>query len=457
MNHPSRPPAVLGLIGHTPLIEVTRLDTGLCRLFLKLENQNPGGSIKDRIGLAMVEAAERDGKLKPGGLIVEATAGNTGLGLALAAAAKGYRLTLVIPDKMALEKINHLRSLGTDIRITRSDVGKGHPEYYQDMAARIAAENDGFYVNQFANPANPLTHETSTGPEIWEQMDRDIDAMVVGVGSGGTLTGLGRYFAKVSPKTEMVLADPKGSVLADLVETGNMGEAGSWVIEGIGEDFVPPNCDLAFVGAVYRIDDTESLLTARDLLRREGILGGSSSGTLLAAALRYCRAQTTPKRVATFVCDSGNKYLSKQFNDFWMEEQGFLPRTQQGDLRDIIGRPHDEGGTVSVSPDDTLLTAYKRMRINEVSQLPVLDTGKVVGLVDESDLLLRVVDDERRFTDPVRTAMITKVETVQTSASIATLLDTFDRGYVAMVTDGDRFLGVITRIDLLNHLRRRMK
>jgi cystathionine beta-synthase len=451
------PPAVLGLIGNTPLLPVTRLDTGPCSLFLKLENQNPGGSIKDRIGLAMVEAAEREGKLEPGGLIVEATAGNTGLGLALAASAKGYRLTLVIPDKMALEKINHLRSLGADIRITRSDVGKGHPDYYQDMAERIACENGGFYVNQFANPANPLAHETTTGPEIWEQMGHDVDAVVVGVGSGGTLTGLGRFFAKVSPKTKMVLADPKGSVLSDIVEAGKPGTPGSWVVEGIGEDFVPPNCDLSYVAGTYRIGDAESLNTARDLLRLEGILGGSSSGTLLAAALHYCREQSTPKRVVTLVCDSGNKYLSKQFNNFWMEEQGFLPRGEAGDLRDIIGRPHEEGGTVSVGPDDTLLTAYKRMRVNEVSQLPVLDAGKVVGLVDESDLLLRVVDDEGRFDDAVRTAMIARVETVQPSAPIATLLDMFDRGHVAMVTDGDQFLGMITRIDLLNHLRRRMK
>ncbi|HEX4504542.1 MAG TPA: pyridoxal-phosphate dependent enzyme [Alphaproteobacteria bacterium] len=452
-----KPPAILDLIGHTPLVELTRFDTGPCRLFLKLENQNPGGSIKDRIGLKMVEAAEREGKLKAGGTLVEATAGNTGLGLALAAAAKGYRLILVIPDKMALEKINHLKSLGVDIRITRSDVGKGHPEYYQDMAQRIAEEHQGFYVNQFANPANPLAHETGTGPEIFEQMDGDVDAVVVGVGSGGTLTGLGRFFAKASPKTKMVLADPKGSVLADLVETGKSGEAGSWVIEGIGEDFVPPVCDLALVGAVYRIGDAESLNTARDLLRLEGILGGSSSGTLLAAALRYCRDQTEPKRVVTLVCDSGNKYLSKQFNDFWMEEQGFLPRRPTGDLRDIIGRPHDEGGTVFVGPDDTLLTAYKRMRVNEVSQLPVLNAGKVVGLLDESDLLLRVVDDENRFTDPVRSAMTAKVETVPASATVETLLETFDRGHVAMVVGDDRFLGVITRIDLLNHLRRRMK
>jgi cystathionine beta-synthase len=456
-SNTGKPPAVLGLIGNTPLIELTRFDTGPCRLFVKLENQNPGGSIKDRIGLAMIEAAERDGKLKPGGLLVEATAGNTGLGLALAAAAKGYRLVLVIPDKMAIEKINHLKSLGVEIRITRSDVGKGHPEYYQDMAQRIAAEQGGFYVNQFANPANPLAHETGTGPEILQQMDGHVDAVVVGVGSGGTLTGLGRFFAKASPKTKMILADPKGSVLADLVETGKMGTAGSWVIEGIGEDFVPPNCDLSFVGGAYRIGDAESLNTARDLLRLEGILGGSSTGTLLAGALHYCRAQTEPKRVVTLVCDSGNKYLSKQYNDFWMEEQGFLPRRPVGDLRDIIGRPHDEGGTVYVGPDDTLLTAYKRMRVNEVSQLPVLQAGRVVGLLDESDLLLRVIDDENRFTDPVRSAMTAKVETVQSSASVATLLETFDRGHVAMVMGDDRFLGVITRIDLLNHLRRRMK
>ena len=453
----SQPPAVLGLIGNTPLIELTRFDTGPCRLFLKLENQNPAGSIKDRIGLAMVEAAEKEGKVKPGGLLVEATAGNTGLGLALAAAAKNYRLILVIPDKMAVEKINHLRSLGTEIRITRSDVGKGHPDYYQDMAERIAREEGGFYVNQFANPANPMAHEQTTGPEIWEQMDRDVDAVVVGVGSGGTLTGLGRFFARVSPKTRMVLADPKGSVLAELVRSGRMTEPGSWVVEGIGEDFVPPNCDLSLVGGAYTIDDRESLLTARELLRREGILGGSSTGTLLAAALRYCRDQSEAKRVVTLVPDSGNKYLSKMYNAFWMEEQGFIERHAAGDLRDMIGRPHDAGGTVYVTPDDTLLTAYKRMRVNEVSQLPVIENGHVVGLIDESDLLLRVSGDESRFADPARAAMTARVQTVPCSAPIQALLDTFDQGRVAVIVDGDRFLGIVTRIDLLNHLRRRMK
>src|SRR5690242_4556202 len=223
-------PGVLGLIGDTPVVELTRFDTGPCRLFVKLESQNPGGSIKDRIALSMIEAAERDGRLEPGATIVEATAGNTGLGLALVAARKGYKLILVVPDKMSREKIGHLRALGADVRLTRSDVGKGHGEYYQDMAERIATEHQAHYINQFANPANPLAHETTTGPEIWEQMEHDVDAVVCGVGSGGTLTGLGRFFKKVSPKTEMVLADPKGSILTPLIKTGKMIEAGSWTI-----------------------------------------------------------------------------------------------------------------------------------------------------------------------------------------------------------------------------------
>ncbi len=290
---------ILESIGNTPLVELTRFDTGPCRLFVKLENQNPAGSIKDRIGLSLIEAAERDGKIGPGGTLIEATAGNTGLGLALVAAQKGYRLILVIPDKMSQEKVLHLKALGAEIRITRSDVGKGHPDYYQDMAERLAGEMGAFYVNQFANPANPLAHETTTGPEIWQQMAHQLDAVVVGVGSGGTLTGLARFFARVGPEIEMVLADPQGSILAPLVETGRKVEAGSWLIEGIGEDFVPPICELDRVRRAYAVSDAESFAAARELLRREGILGGSSTGTLLAAALRYCREQTSPKRVVT--------------------------------------------------------------------------------------------------------------------------------------------------------------
>src|SRR5687767_15382881 len=252
------PPAfvsVISAIGHTPLVEVRRLQTGPCRLFLKLESQNPGGSVKDRVALAMIEAAERGGQLQKNSLIVEATAGNTGLGLALVAGQKGYRLLIVVPDKMSQEKIFHLKAMGAEVVLTRSDVTKGHPEYYQDMAARLAREHGAFYVNQFANEANPRAHEESTGPEIWEQMEHKVDAVVAGVGTGGTLTGLARYFARMSPQTEMVLADPAGSVLVEFIRTGKIAKAGSWLVEGIGEDFIPAVTDLSRVKKAYTISD----------------------------------------------------------------------------------------------------------------------------------------------------------------------------------------------------------
>lgn len=451
--------SVLDLIGQTPVVELTEFDTGRCRLFVNLESQNPGGSIKDRIALSMIDDAELNGRLSRNGVIIEATAGNTGLGLAQVGIPKGYRIILVVPDKMSREKVQHLRALGAEVRLTRSDVGKGHPEYYQDMAEKIAAETSGaFYINQFANSANPLAHETTTGPEIWRQLEADVDAVVVEVGSGGTLTGLGHFFARVSPKTEMVLADPVGSVLAPYIKTGKMEEAGSWTVEGIGEDFIPPNADLSLVKRAYSITDKQSMAAARDLLSREGILAGSSSGTLLAAALRYCREQKTPKRVLTFVCDSGNKYLSKVFDDFWLAEQGLSERTQHGDLRDLVARSHREGATVFVAPGETLLNAYGRMRRADVSQLPVLESGKLVGIIDESDILAKVdgAYDSRwdRFNAPVRTAMTSELHTLQATQTLDSLLPVFDRNEVAIVFDGDDFVGLITRIDLINHLRR---
>ena len=450
--------SALDLIGHTPLLELNEFDIGPCRLFVKLENTNPGGSIKDRIALTMIEAAEKDGRLQPGGTIVEATAGNTGLGLAQVGILKGYRLVLVVPDKMAREKIQHLRGLGVDVRITRSDVGKGHPDYYQDMAERIAADiPNSIYINQFANPANPEAHETTTGPELWEQMEHDLDAVIVGVGSGGTLTGLGRYFKKVSPKTQMIVADPVGSIIAPLVNDGVMITPGSWVIEGIGEDFVPPNCDLDFVTKAYSISDKESIETARALLAKAGVLGGSSSGTLLAAALRYCREQTEPKRVATFVCDTGSKYLSKMFNDTWLVDQGLADRPLHGDLRDLVARRYGDGGAVTAAPDDTLTTAYNRMRQADVSQLPVIDDSRLIGLLDESDLLEAVEaahDRVKGFARKVSTAMTAKLNTLQAHEPLESLLPLFQRDEVALVMDGRDFLGLITRVDLINHLRR---
>ena len=437
------------------MVRVRRLDTGPCELFLKLESTNPGGSIKDRIGLSMIEAAERDGLL--GGErrhLVEATAGNTGLGLALVAARRGYRLTLVIPDKMSREKVLHLKALGAEVVMTRSDVEKGHPEYYQDLAQRIAIEERAFYVNQFGNPANPAAHETTTGPEIVEQLGRTLDTMVCGVGSGGTITGLSRCFSRVLPGCEMVLADPVGSVLADHVENGQIGRAGTWLVEGIAEDFVPPIADLSRVRKAYRIPDRESLETARTLLRAEGILAGSSTGTLVAAALRYCREQDRPKRVCTLVCDSGSKYLSKMFDDLWMLEQGFSGRAQVGDLTDLVTRRFADRLVVTVEPSAPLLVALNRMKANDISQLPVMEGERIVGIVDESDLLLAALGDPGRLSRPVSEVMTTRLETVTPTTPLEELMPLFAAGLVPIVMDENRFVGLVTRMDVLGHLRR---
>jgi cystathionine beta-synthase len=450
--------SVLELIGNTPLLEIRCFDVGPSRLFVKLENQNPGGSIKDRMALSMVAAAEDSGALRPGGVIVEATAGNTGLGLALVAAARGYRLIVVIPDKMSTEKIQHLQGLGADVRITRTDVDKNHPQNYINLARQIAESTpDSWLVDQFSNPANPVAHEQTTGPEIWAQTGGRVDAVVCGVGSGGTITGLSRYFARVSPSTHLVLADPAGSSLADYVKTGQLGPGGSYAVEGIGQSGVPPVADLSRVTHAYTISDARSFDVARALLRDTGILGGSSTGTLVAAAIDYCREQTTPKHVVTFVCDSGNKYLSKMFNDYWMLEGGYVQLPRTGDLRDLVLRRYHDGGVISVGPEDSLLTAYNRMRTSDVSQLPVLETGKPVGILDESDLLMAVGEDEQKFRAPVRTAMTTRLKTLPPAASIRSVNDILNEGLVPLIMDGEEFVGLITRTDLLTYMRRRLK
>lgn len=450
--------SVLELIGNTPMVKTQHLDTGCCELYLKLECANPGGSIKDRIGLYMIEAAEREGQIKPGATLVEGTAGNTGIGLALAAQQKGYRLILVVPDKMSREKIFNLKAMGAEVVLTRSDVAKGHPQYYQDLAAEIARSTPGaFFINQFGNPNNPKAHEEITAPEIYAQMDNNMDAIVFGVGSSGTMTGLSRYFAKAAPNVELVIADPVGSILTQYINEGVLStKSGSWLVEGIGEDFLPTISDFSRVKKAYAISDKESFLAGRELLMKEGVLGGSSSGTILAAALRYCQEQTEKKRVVAFVCDTGNKYLSKMYNDYWMLDNGFLEQTQHHDLRDLIVRPYSQRDTVVVAPSDGLIVAYQRMKLYDVSQLPVMEGDKIVGIVDESDLLMHVFKDQSRFRDPISTAMISSLELVDVKQPLDVLLPLFDRGHVAIVVDGDKFLGLITRIDLLNYLRRRV-
>jgi cystathionine beta-synthase len=323
--------SLLSLIGNTPMLKLSSVDTGVCELYVKLESQNPGGSIKDRIGLSIIEQAEESGDLKEGGTIIEATAGNTGIGLALVAALKGYKIILIIPDKMSREKILHLEGLGAEIILTRSDVPEGHPEYYHDVARRVAEETPGsFLANQFSNPANPFAHRTTTAPEIWDQMEGDLDAVVAGVGSGGTLTGLAEFFKEKDSSIQIVAADPENSIVADAVIKGSYSyEGGSWLVEGVGEDFIPDNLDLSLIDDAETVTDKEAFEVLQVLLQEEGILGGSSTGTLVAGAIKWCQKQTEPKKVVTFICDTGNKYLSKAFNKSWLHVNNLLNKVKE--------------------------------------------------------------------------------------------------------------------------------
>ena len=450
--------SLLDLVGNTPILKLKSLDTGPCDLYVKLESNNPGGSIKDRIGLSIIEEAEKSGKLKPGGTIIEATAGNTGIGLALVAALKGYKIILVIPDKMSREKILHLEGLGAEIVLTRSDVPEGHPEYYQDLARKILSETPGaFLANQFSNPANPLAHRTTTAPEIWKQMNGNVDAVVAGVGSGGTLTGLAEFFKAQDSSISMVAADPEGSIVADAILKGDYTyDGGSWLVEGVGEDFIPNNFDLSLMDDAETVSDKEAFEVLQTLLKEEGILGGSSTGTLVAAAAKWCRKQKEHKNVVTFICDTGNKYLSKAYNRSWLHDNNLLDLEKYGDIRDLINRRADKGEMIIVSPNDSLLVAYNRMRASDISQIPVLDEGQLKGVLDEEDLLFTVSKDPAAFSSIVSEHMISELDTLQFDASEDELLSILSEGKVAIIYDGDTFIGFVTKVDLINYYRNKL-
>ena len=450
--------SLLSLIGNTPMLKLSSVDTGVCELYVKLESQNPGGSIKDRIGLSIIEQAEESGDLKEGGTIIEATAGNTGIGLALVAALKGYKIILIIPDKMSREKILHLEGLGAEIILTRSDVPEGHPEYYHDVARRVAEETPGsFLANQFSNPANPFAHRTTTAPEIWDQMEGDLDAVVAGVGSGGTLTGLAEFFKEKDPSIQIVAADPENSIVADAVIKGSYSyEGGSWLVEGVGEDFIPDNLDLSLIDDAETVTDKEAFEVLQVLLQEEGILGGSSTGTLVAGAIKWCQKQTEPKKVVTFICDTGNKYLSKAFNKSWLHDNNLLNQEKEGNLSDLINRRADKGEMITVSPSETLLIAYNRMRSADISQIPVIQDKQLLGILDEEDLLLSVTKDQASFSSSVTEIMTNELDILQVDATNDELLDVLSEGKVAIIYENNNFLGFITKVDLINHYRNKL-
>jgi len=464
--------SALAMIGNTPMLELTRTPSGPCRLFGKLELQNPAGSIKDRIGLSMIEAAEKDGRLDPSAdpkpTIIEGTAGNTGLGLALVAGQRGYGIKVVVPDKMSDGKIQHLRAMGAEVVLARSDVQKGHPEYYQDVAERLHGETpNSLYINQFANDDNTKAHYEATGPEIKAQLEAfleaegsggTVDAFIAGVGTGGTISGVGRYLKEHNPNVKIVVADPAGSIIEPLVNRGEKVEPGSWLVEGMGEDFVPDVCDLDVVDEAVAVPDGDAFHAARGLLLREGLLAGSSTGCLLAAAEAWCKKQSKPLNVVTLICDQGAKYLGKIFNDFWMIDNGFIERETRNDIVDLVARRHQLREDYTLKPDDPIKQAIKSMQLHSVSQMAVLDgKDRVVGIIDESDILLAVAAEHSAFEDAVEQYMTRRLEKIKPTSQVGDLMPIFRADRVAIVEDeSGRYMGLITKIDLINYLRRQL-
>jgi cystathionine beta-synthase len=330
---------------------------------------------------------------------------------------------------------------------------KGHEEYYQEIAEKISKEENAFYINQFCNKSNPQTHYESTGPEILRQMNDDVDAVICGVGSGGTISGLANFFKENSSKTEMILADPQGSILVDYLETGKFGEAGSWIVEGIGEDFIPEIADFTNVKKGYTISDEESCATAREVLLKEGILAGSSSGTLISAALKYCREQTTPKRVVTFACDSGNKYLSKVFNDNWLINAGLKKPNRTGNLQELILNLHANKSVIYSNPTEKVSVAITKMTNNDISQLPVIDNGEVIGVIDDTCILKNSHLKEFNFSSIVTEIMNKKFNTIEVSSDINNLYNSFENSNYVIVKKNNNFIGLITKIDFISYLK----
>jgi cystathionine beta-synthase len=455
---------ILEAVGRTPLVRLTRV-VGQLRstIAAKLEYLNPGGSIKDRVGVTIVEEAERRGELKPGATIVEATSGNTGMGLAIAAAVKGYKLIFVMPDKQSQEKVQNLRAFGAKVIVTPTNVAPDDPRSYYSVAKRLAEETpNAFYANQYHNLDNPLAHYRTTGPEVWDQAGGELDAFVSGMGTGGTLTGVSRYLRERKPDVLIVGVDPEGSLYKDYFERGVVVEARPYLIEGIGEDFFPSTMDLKAVDKVVRVYDKESYLMARELLTSEGLYTGSSGGAAVIGAIRFAReheaAGGRPLNIVVVLPDSGSRYLSKLYNDDWMREAGFLGgRVALGSVKDVLVRRHDRGEVVTCGQFDTVRDVITKMKAHGISQLPVMAGDKLLGLIEESDLVVPLMQGRVKAGDTIERLVVTKLHTVDPDAPADALVPLFDRGEVAIVVRDDQFSGLITKIDFITYLGERLR
>lgn len=444
---------VLGLVGRTPLVKLNRLTRGIkATVLAKMENLNPGYSVKDRIGVAMIEAAEREGILKPGGTIVEATSGNTGIGLALAAAVKGYKCIFVMTDKSSVEKSRYLKALGADVVITPVSAKPGTPDHYVSTAKRIASETpNSFYPDQYSHPANPEAHYRTTGPEVWDQTEGKVTHFVAGLGTGGTISGTGRYLKEKNPKIQIIGADPYGSIFKTFKETGKLIETTPYLVEGIGQEVVPANVHIKYVDEVINVTDRESFDLSRQLGRLEGLFCGGSTGTNLAAALRVAREADENAVIVFIVCDTGEHYLSKHHSDEWMKEKQLLePQKISAGLISGTKGTQAPPSLVWVSPSDKLADALAKMNELGLTQLPVLEDGRPVGSVRENRALSQVVKNRDLLEASVSEVMEASFPTVDVDASSSEVTRRLQTSPAVLVEEYGRIVGIITRHDVLD-------